>query len=81
LEIQKLHRDLGITSLFVTQDQFEAVTLAPRMIVMNWSSSAPKNRTPCLDWAAHCVPPRARTNSTTMMQSLANDWKPHHDHP
>jgi sn-glycerol 3-phosphate transport system ATP-binding protein len=43
LEIQKLHRELGITSLFVTHDQVEAMTLAQRMIVMNagqaWSSS------------------------------------------
>jgi sn-glycerol 3-phosphate transport system ATP-binding protein len=35
LEIQKLHRELGTTSLFVTHDQVEAMTLAQRMIVMN----------------------------------------------
>jgi sn-glycerol 3-phosphate transport system ATP-binding protein len=35
LEIQKLHSELGITSLFVTHDQVEAMTLAQRMIVMN----------------------------------------------
>ena len=35
LEIQKLHTDLGVTSLFVTHDQVEAMTLAQRMIVMN----------------------------------------------
>ena len=35
LEIQKLHRELGITSLFVTHDQVEAMTLAHRMMVMN----------------------------------------------
>jgi len=35
LEIKKLHRELGITSLFVTHDQVEAMTLAQRMIVMN----------------------------------------------
>ena len=35
LEIQKLHGELGITSLFVTHDQVEAMTLAQRMIVMN----------------------------------------------
>lgn len=35
LEIQKLHADLGTTSLFVTHDQVEAMTLAQRMIVMN----------------------------------------------
>ena len=35
LEIQKLHRELAITSLFVTHDQVEAMTLAQRMVVMN----------------------------------------------
>src|SRR5437899_5922263 len=35
LEIQKLHRELGITSLFVTHDQVEAMTLAQRMMVLN----------------------------------------------
>jgi sn-glycerol 3-phosphate transport system ATP-binding protein len=35
LEIQKLHGELGVTSLFVTHDQVEAMTLAERMIVMN----------------------------------------------
>jgi sn-glycerol 3-phosphate transport system ATP-binding protein len=35
LEIQKLHRELGVTALFVTHDQVEAMTLAERMIVMN----------------------------------------------
>jgi len=35
LEIQKLHRELGVTSLYVTHDQVEAMTLAQRMIVMN----------------------------------------------
>ena len=35
LEIQKLHRELRTTSLFVTHDQVEAMTLAQRIIVMN----------------------------------------------
>ncbi|MGQ9724789.1 MAG: sn-glycerol-3-phosphate ABC transporter ATP-binding protein UgpC [Tepidimonas sp.] len=35
LEIQKLHRELGITSLFVTHDQVEAMTLAQRVMTMN----------------------------------------------
>jgi sn-glycerol 3-phosphate transport system ATP-binding protein len=35
LEIQKLHLELGITSLFVTHDQVEAMTLAQRMMVLN----------------------------------------------
>jgi sn-glycerol 3-phosphate transport system ATP-binding protein len=34
-ELQALHRRLGTTSLFVTHDQVEAMTLAERMIVMN----------------------------------------------
>jgi sn-glycerol 3-phosphate transport system ATP-binding protein len=35
LEIQKLHHQVGTTSLFVTHDQVEAMTLAQRMVVMN----------------------------------------------
>ncbi|ODV01425.1 MAG: sn-glycerol-3-phosphate ABC transporter ATP-binding protein UgpC [Rubrivivax sp. SCN 70-15] len=35
LEIQKLHGELGVTSLFVTHDQVEAMTLGQRLIVMN----------------------------------------------
>ncbi|MBL4597806.1 MAG: sn-glycerol-3-phosphate ABC transporter ATP-binding protein UgpC [Rhizobiaceae bacterium] len=35
LEIKDLQKDLGITSLYVTHDQVEAMTLADRMIVMN----------------------------------------------
>src|SRR5450759_4796674 len=35
LEIQKLHRSLGTTSVYVTHDQVEAMTLAERMIVMS----------------------------------------------
>jgi sn-glycerol 3-phosphate transport system ATP-binding protein len=34
-ELQALHRRLGTTSLYVTHDQIEAMTLAHRMIVMN----------------------------------------------
>ncbi|HTK00897.1 MAG TPA: sn-glycerol-3-phosphate import ATP-binding protein UgpC [Bordetella sp.] len=35
LELLKMHRRLGTTSLYVTHDQVEAMTLAHRMIVMN----------------------------------------------
>jgi len=35
LEIRKLHQELGVTSLFVTHDQVEAMTLGQRLIVMN----------------------------------------------
>ena len=35
LEIKQLQENLGITSLYVTHDQVEAMTMADRMIVMN----------------------------------------------
>ena len=35
LEIRKLHQRLGATSVFVTHDQVEAMTLADRIVVMN----------------------------------------------
>ena len=35
VEIKKLQRQLGITSLYVTHDQVEAMTLADRLICMN----------------------------------------------
>ena len=35
LEIRKLHRRLATTSLYVTHDQVEAMTLAHRVVVMN----------------------------------------------
>ena len=35
MELQKLHRDLKTTSLYVTHDQVEAMTLGERMIVLN----------------------------------------------
>ena len=35
LEIKKLHRNLGVTSVYVTHDQVEAMTLADRLVVMN----------------------------------------------
>ena len=34
-EIRKLHRELGVTSVFVTHDQTEAMTLADKLIIMN----------------------------------------------
>jgi sn-glycerol 3-phosphate transport system ATP-binding protein len=35
IEIRKLHQRLGATSIFVTHDQVEAMTLADRLVVMN----------------------------------------------
>ena len=35
IEIRKLHEALGITSIYVTHDQVEAMTLGHRLIVMN----------------------------------------------
>ncbi|SEE58832.1 carbohydrate ABC transporter ATP-binding protein, CUT1 family [Rhizobiales bacterium GAS188] len=34
-EIRKLHRDLGTTSVYVTHDQIEAMTMADRIVAMN----------------------------------------------
>lgn len=38
LELQQLHRRLNTTSLYVTHDQVEAMTLAQRVMVMNKAS-------------------------------------------
>lgn len=35
LEILRLHRKLGITTIYVTHDQVEAMTMADRIVVMN----------------------------------------------
>ena len=35
LEIRRLHQRLGVTSVFVTHDQVEAMTLADRLVVLN----------------------------------------------
>src|SRR5215475_2618413 len=35
LEIKRLQRELNVTSIYVTHDQVEAMTLADRLIVMN----------------------------------------------
>ena len=40
LEIRKLHEDLRITSIYVTHDQVEAMTLGDRLIVMDNGYSA-----------------------------------------
>jgi multiple sugar transport system ATP-binding protein len=34
-EVRKLHRDLGATSVYVTHDQIEAMTMADRVVAMN----------------------------------------------
>ncbi|MDE1149732.1 MAG: sn-glycerol-3-phosphate ABC transporter ATP-binding protein UgpC [Azospirillaceae bacterium] len=34
-EIRRLHRDLGATSIYVTHDQIEAMTMADRIVAMN----------------------------------------------
>jgi lactose/L-arabinose transport system ATP-binding protein len=35
IEIAKLHRQLGVTTIYVTHDQVEAMTLADRIVVLN----------------------------------------------
>ncbi|MDE2006002.1 MAG: sn-glycerol-3-phosphate ABC transporter ATP-binding protein UgpC [Rhodospirillales bacterium] len=39
-DIRKLQRRLGVTSLYVTHDQIEAMTLADRLVVMHQGSAA-----------------------------------------
>ena len=40
VEIKRLHRRLGTTSVFVTHDQIEAMTLADRLAVMDTAASS-----------------------------------------
>ena len=35
LEISRLHKQLGITTIYVTHDQVEAMTLADKIVVIN----------------------------------------------
>ena len=35
LEISKLHKELGVTTIYVTHDQIEAMTLADKIVVLN----------------------------------------------
>ncbi|MBV8441798.1 MAG: ATP-binding cassette domain-containing protein, partial [Hyphomicrobiales bacterium] len=39
-EIKKLHRDLGATSIYVTHDQIEAMTMADKIVVLDKGSVA-----------------------------------------
>ena len=89
LEIQKLHRELGITSLFVTHDQVEAMTLAERMIVMNagksWSSSArPKRSTasPATTFVASFIgsPPMNLLKNAPGRTARAASWASRPEH-
>ncbi|WP_424813624.1 sn-glycerol-3-phosphate ABC transporter ATP-binding protein UgpC [Roseococcus sp. YIM B11640] len=49
-EIRRLQRRLGVTSLFVTHDQVEAMTLGDRLVVMN-AGRAAQIATPMEIWA------------------------------
>ncbi len=40
VEIKKLQRALGVTSLYVTHDQVEAMTMADQLVVMNGGGSS-----------------------------------------
>jgi len=48
-EIRRLQRRLGVTSLFVTHDQVEAMTLGDRLVVMN-AGTAAQIATPMQIW-------------------------------
>ena len=36
IEIGKLHQDLGATMIYVTHDQVEAMTMADKIVVLQW---------------------------------------------
>ena len=56
-ELARLHRALGVTMIYVTHDQVEAMTLATRVAVFN------KGVLQQLGRAARAVPPRRPTPS------------------
>jgi sn-glycerol 3-phosphate transport system ATP-binding protein len=72
LEIKALQRKLGVTALYVTHDQVEAMTLADRMIVMN-AGVAEQIGAPLevyirrVSW--HLTPPAAARKSETVQCS------------
>ena len=35
IELRRLHEELGTTTIYVTHDQVEAMTLADRIVIMN----------------------------------------------
>ena len=57
-EIKRLQRRLGVTSLFVTHDQVEAMTLGDRLVVMHQGHAA-QVATPMEIWSR---PPASRGN-------------------
>ena len=44
-EIAKIHRRIGATTIYVTHDQTEAMTLADRIVIMSSTPNADKSRT------------------------------------
>ena len=56
LEIKRLHRDLGITILYVTHDQEEALTMSDRICLMNARTDRADSarRTTCISARAPC---------------------------
>ena len=44
LEIERLHRELGTTMIYVTHDQVEAMTLADRIVVLDGGESSRSGR-------------------------------------
>ncbi|MBZ1526120.1 ABC transporter ATP-binding protein, partial [Leuconostoc mesenteroides] len=44
-EIAKIHRRIGATTIYVTHDQTEAMTLADRIVIMSSSSNSDKTGT------------------------------------
>src|SRR3954464_6011637 len=73
-ELQALHRRLGTTSLYVTHDQVEAMTLAHRMIVMN-AGRAEQIGTPLEVYARPAPPFAAAFMGSRPMNLVPRDGK------
>jgi ABC-type sugar transport system ATPase subunit len=46
MELAKLHADLGATMIYVTHDQVEAMTLADKIVVLEWEASYSRSAAP-----------------------------------
>ena len=51
-ELKRIQRETGVTSIFVTHDQEEALTLSDQIVVMNHGVRSPARRRPRTIWEA-----------------------------
>jgi ABC-type sugar transport system ATPase subunit len=85
-ELARLHRNLGVTTLYVTHDQTEAMTLGTRVAVMReglvQQVGTPQElyRAPVNSFVARFIgsPPMNVVNGTLLGGRLMGDGQPHH---